>query len=188
MKQKTHNRLTGFFNDFRQFINKGNVLDMAVGVIVGGAFSKVVSSLVSDVITPLLGLLTGQVAFADLKWTLRAAEVAEDGTVIAEAITLGYGQFLQNVLDFLLVSSCIFFAVRIFAKLRAVQERLENDWKEKLAEKGTADAPTEAAAEEPAPAEAAPSELQPSAEALLLTEIRDLLKQSASRTTEDIHG
>ena len=89
---------------------------MAVGVIIGGAFSKIVSSLVNDVIMPLLGLLTGQVRFSDLTWTLRTAVTADDGTVLSEAITLGYGQFLQNVLDFLLVSSCIFFAVRIFAK------------------------------------------------------------------------
>ncbi len=175
--KKTKERVTGFFADFRQFINKGNVLDMAVGVIIGGAFSKIVSSLVNDVIMPLLGLLTGQVRFSDLTWTLRTAVTADDGTVLSEAITLGYGQFLQNVLDFLLVSSCIFFAVRIFAKLRAIQERLEAEWKEKLDEK-------EPAAASP-PAEAAPSEPQLSAEALLLTEIRDLLKPS--HIAEDTH-
>lgn len=173
---KNKRKISGFFADFRRFINKGNVLDMAVGVIIGGAFSKIVSSLVNNVIMPLLGLLTEQVRFSDLAWTLRDAVTADDGSVMSEAIALGYGQFLQNVLDFLLVSSCIFFAVRIFAKLRAIQDRLEAEWKEKFDEK---EAP-----ETHPPAEAAPSERELSAEALLLTEIRDLLKPS--QPSEDI--
>ena len=82
-RKKTKERLSSFFADFRAFINKGNVVDMAIGVIIGGAFSKIVSSLVGDIIMPLLGLVTGQVSFTDLKLTLRAAEVAEDGTVVS---------------------------------------------------------------------------------------------------------
>mgnify|MGYP002524372713 CR=1 FL=1 len=123
-RKKTKERISGFFADFRAFINKGNVVDMAIGVIIGGAFSKIVSSLVGDIVMPLLGLVTGQVSFTDLKLTLRAAEVAEDGTVISEAVTMAYGQFLQNVLDFLLVAFCVFLAVRTISKLRAMEERL----------------------------------------------------------------
>ena len=131
-RKKTKERLSSFFADFRAFINKGNVVDMARGVIIGGAFSKIVSSLVGDIIMPLLGLVTGQVSFTDLKLTLRAAEVAEDGTVVFEAVTMAYGQFLQNVLDFLLVAFCVFLAVRTISKLHTMEERLSKELKEKL--------------------------------------------------------
>lgn len=164
--KKTKERISGFFADFRAFINKGNVVDMAIGVIIGSAFSKIVSSLVGDIIMPLLGLVTGQVSFTDLKLTLRAAETAEDGTVISEAVTMAYGQFLQNVLDFLLVAFCVFLAVRIISKLRAMEELLSKELKEKLSGKSS---------DEPNPTPE-PQDPTPSAETLLLTEIRDLLK------------
>ena len=106
-----------FLKDFKAFIMRGNVMDMAVGVIIGGAFSKIVSSLVNDVIMPLLGLLVGEVSFADLKWVMKAATVDEDGTVLTEAVTLNYGQFLQNIFDFLLIALCIFAAIRIVSNV-----------------------------------------------------------------------
>ena len=132
---------------------RGNVMDMAVGVIIGGAFSKIVSSLVNDVIMPLLGLLVGEVSFADLKWVMKAATVDADGTVLTEAITLNYGQFLQNVFDFLLIALCIFAAIRIVSN---VTKRLKKQ-------------------EEPKE-EAPIPEPEPTKEELLLTEIRDLLR------------
>ena len=106
-----------FLKDFKAFIMRGNVIDMAVGVIIGGAFSKIVSSLVNDVIMPLLGLLVGEVSFADLKWVMKAATVDADGTVLTEAVTLNYGQFLQNIFDFLLIALCIFAAIRIVSNV-----------------------------------------------------------------------
>ena len=142
-----------FIEEFKDFAFKGNVMDMAVGVIIGGAFSKIVSSLVNDVIMPLLGLLVGEVSFADLKWVMKAATVDEDGTVLTEAVTLNYGQFLQNIFDFLLIALCIFAAIRIVSN---VTKRLKKQ-----------EEPKE---EAPAP------EPEPTKEELLLTEIRDLLR------------
>lgn len=142
-----------FLKDFKAFIMRGNVIDMAVGVIIGGAFSKIVSSLVNDVIMPLLGLLVGEVSFADLKWVMKAATVDADGTVLTEAVTLNYGQFLQNIFDFLLIALCIFAAIRIVSN---VTKRLKKQ-----------EEPKE---EAPAP------EPEPTKEELLLTEIRDLLR------------
>lgn len=147
---------SGFLKDFKAFIMRGNVLDMAVGVIVGGAFSKIVSSLVNDVIMPLLGLIVGEVSFADLKLTMKAAELDTNGEAVKEAVTLNYGQFLQNIFDFLLIALCIFVAIRIISNLSKRLKKAEEEKKE----------------EAPAPA----PEPEPTKEELLLAEIRDLLR------------
>ena len=136
-----------FVKDFRDFINQGNVVDMAVGVIIGGAFGKIVSSLVSDVIMPLIGAVTGGISFSDIKYELTPA-VMENGEVIQEANTLNIGMFIDSIINFLIIALCIFTVIRILQKS-----------KEKFVH-------------EEAPAEEAPA---PSAEDLL-TEIRDLLK------------
>lgn len=136
-----------FVKDFRDFINQGNVVDMAVGVIIGGAFGKIVSSLVTDVIMPLIGAVTGGISFSDIKYELTPA-VMENGRVIQEANTLNIGMFIDSIINFLIIALCIFTVIRILQKS-----------KEKFVH-------------EEAPAEEAPA---PSAEDLL-TEIRDLLK------------
>ena len=89
-----------FLQDFKAFAMKGNVIDMAVGVVIGGAFGKIVSSLVANVIMPPIGLLVGGVNFTDLKWVMKAAEVGADGKEIAPAVSLDYGQFLQATFAF----------------------------------------------------------------------------------------
>ena len=94
-----------FLDEFKQFAMRGNVVDMAVGVIIGGAFGKIVSSLVSDIIMPPIGWLIGGVDFKDLKIALPANPLAPEG---AEPVSIGYGAFLQNVLDFLIIAFCIF--------------------------------------------------------------------------------
>ncbi|SDE08924.1 large-conductance mechanosensitive channel protein MscL [Peptococcus niger] len=136
-----------FVKDFRDFINQGNVVDMAVGVIIGGAFGKIVSSLVTDVIMPLIGAVTGGISFSDIKYELTPA-VMENGKVIQEANTLNIGMFIDSIINFLIIALCIFTVIRLLQKS-----------KEKFIH-------------EEAPAEEAPA---PSAEDLL-TEIRDLLK------------
>lgn len=136
-----------FVKDFRDFINQGNVVDMAVGVIIGGAFGKIVSSLVSDVIMPLIGAVTGGISFSDIKYELTPA-VMENGEVIQEANTLNIGMFIDSIINFLIIALCIFTVIRLLQKS-----------KEKFVHGE-------------APAEEAPA---PSAEDLL-TEIRDLLK------------
>lgn len=142
---------TSFIQEFKDFALKGNVMDMAVGVIIGGAFGKIVSSIVDNIIMPPIGVLTGGVDFTDLKLVIKDAVAAgtdEAGNAIeaVPAVTLNYGQFIQDVVDFLIIAICIFMIVKVAAKLNKKKE-------------------------EPAPA--AP---EPSAEEKLLTEIRDLLK------------
>jgi large conductance mechanosensitive channel len=102
--------------DFKEFAVKGNVVDLAVGVIIGAAFGKIVSSFVADVVMPPLGLLTGGVDFKDMAWTLRAAQGA------APAVTLKYGMFIQSVFDFFLVASAIFAMVQVIAKMKHADE------------------------------------------------------------------
>lgn len=137
-----------FIQDFKAFALKGNVVDMAVGVIIGGAFGKIVTSIVNNIIMPPIGVLTGGMDFTDLKIVLKDA-VKEGDQVVSEAVTLNYGQFIQDVVDFLIIAFCIFLMVKGIAALSRKKE-------EKPAE--------------PAPAP------EPSAEEKLLTEIRDLLK------------
>lgn len=137
-----------FIQDFKAFALKGNVVDMAVGVIIGGAFGKIVTSIVNNIIMPPIGVITGGVDFTDLKLTIKEA-VTEGEEVVQEAVTLNYGQFIQDVVDFLIIAFCIFLMVKGIAKLSRKKEE-----------------------EAPAPA----PEPEPSAEEKLLTEIRDLLK------------
>ena len=139
------------FKEFKEFISKGNVMDMAVGLVTGSAFTAIVTSLVNDVIMPAIGLLVGGLNFSDLKIVLRAA------TEEAEAVTLNYGSFIQAVVNFLIVAFVIFLVVKAMNKMRAAAEKLVKKEEEEKAE--------EAAAAEP-PADIA-----------LLTEIRDLLKK-----------
>lgn len=133
--------------EFKDFAMRGNVIDLAVGVIIGGAFGKIVASLVADVIMPPIGLLVGGVNFTDLKWDLKAAEVV-DGVEKA-AVTLNYGNFLQVTFDFIIVAFAIFMFIKGMNRLNRKKEE--------------------------APAPAAPP--APSKEELLLAEIRDLLKE-----------
>ncbi len=105
-----------FVKEFREFAMRGNVVDMAVGVIIGGAFGKIVSSLVGDVFMPVLGILTGGVDFKDLKITLAEA-VGE-----TPAVTLNYGAFIQNVFDFIIIAFAIFMMIKALNKLKKPAE------------------------------------------------------------------
>ncbi|GAA6943293.1 large-conductance mechanosensitive channel protein MscL [Helicobacter pylori] len=108
-----------FINEFREFAMRGNVVDMAVGVIIGGAFGKIVSSLVADVFMPVLGILTGGVDFKDLKITLADA-VGE-----TPAVTLNYGVFIQNVFDFIIIAFAIFMMIKALNKLKKPEEKVK---------------------------------------------------------------
>ena len=103
-------------NEFKDFAMRGNVIDMAVGIIIGGAFGKIVSSLVNDVVMPPIGMILGGVNFSDLAITLKAAE----GEV--EAVTVNYGAFVQTSLDFLIVAFVIFMAIKTMNKLKKKEE------------------------------------------------------------------
>ena len=108
-----------FIKEFREFAMRGNVVDMAVGVIIGGAFGKIVSSLVADVFMPVLGILTGGMDFKDLKITLADA-VGE-----TPAVTLNYGVFIQNVFDFIIIAFAIFMMIKALNKLKKPEEKLK---------------------------------------------------------------
>ena len=142
-----------FFAEFKEFIAKGNVLDMAVGVIVGGAFGKITSTLVANVITPLLAFIFNSPNTDALNITLRAADEAA-GT---EAIVLGLGTFIGAIIDFIVIAFVLFLVIKSFNKMRALAEAKKK-------------------AEEAEPEPEPEAEPEPSAEEKLLTEIRDLLK------------
>ena len=151
-------KTTGFMAEFRKFIARGNVMDMAVGVIIGGAFGKISTSLVNDVLMPAISMLTGGIDFTDWKLVLKEA-VVENGEEIAAAVSINYGAFLSTVLDFLIIAFAVFCLVKGVGRLQRRREE---------------------AAPPPAPPE-------PSAEEKLLTEIRDLLRQQ-SAGKEEAHG
>lgn len=131
--------MKGFMDEFKQFIARGSVMDLAVGVIIGGAFSAITTSLINDIIMPLLGIFTSSVSFADLSFTVNGAVIA-------------YGNFIQAVLNFLIMAFIVFCLVKALNKLHRKK----------------AEAPT-----------APPAPPQPTAEEKLLAEIRDLLKERA---------
>ena len=102
----------GFMQEFKEFAVKGNVVDMAVGVVIGGAFGKIVSSLVGDVIMPAVGVLTGGVDFKNLKLVLKEASEG------VEAVTINYGVFIQSIIDFLIIAFYIFVVIKMINKLK----------------------------------------------------------------------
>lgn len=124
-----------FFNEFKTFAMKGNVIDLAIGVIIGSAFSKIVSSLVNDMIMPLLGLVLGKISISDLAVTITSR-------LGGDPIIIKYGVFLQNIIDFIIIALSIFIALKFINKLMRRNEK----------------------------------EVKPTKEEVLLTEIRDLLK------------
>lgn len=108
-----------FIKEFREFAVKGNVVDMAVGIIIGAAFGKIVSSLVSDVVMPPIGVLIGGVNFSDL------ALVIKEATADSAAVTIAYGQFIQTILDFTIVAFAIFLMIKVINKLKREEAPVE---------------------------------------------------------------
>lgn len=139
-----------FLSDFKEFAMKGNVVDMAVGVIVGGAFGKIVSSLVNDIIMPVISLVTGGSGYENLKYVIKAGSPATaDGVAAVEEVAINYGTFIMNIVDFLIIAFSIFVALRVVMKFKKKEEG--------------APAPTP----------------EPTKEEVLLTEIRDILKNQS---------
>lgn len=111
-KSEKKNMIMNEVNEFKKFISRGNVVDMAVGVIVGGAFGKIVTSLVNDVLMPLIGTLMGGINFSDLSIKIKDA-------------TIAYGLFVQSIVDFLIIAVCIFAMVKVFEKFKHKEEKKE---------------------------------------------------------------
>ncbi len=108
----------GIIKEFKEFISRGSVVDLAVGVVIGAAFGRIVTSMVDGIVMPLVGLALGGVKFSDLAITLREAQVDAAGAEIAPALVLAYGAFLQTVIDFLLVALAIFLFLKAYNRLR----------------------------------------------------------------------
>jgi large conductance mechanosensitive channel len=138
--------------EFKEFAMRGNIVDMAVGIIIGSAFGKIISSVVSDILMPPIGMAIGRVDVKDFKLVLlkAAPAVTEGGQIVKQAVTevaIKYGMFIQTIIDFLIVAFCIFLVIKVMNRLKKKEE------------------------EKPAPPAA------PTKEEILLTEIRDLLKE-----------
>ena len=111
-KESKKNMIMKEVNEFKTFISRGNVVDMAVGVIIGGAFGKIVTSLVNDVLMPLIGTLMGGVNFSGLSIKIKDASIA-------------YGLFIQSIIDFLIIAVCIFTMIKVFEKFKVKEEKTE---------------------------------------------------------------
>lgn len=135
--------MKAIFDEFKVFAMRGNVVDLAIAVVIGAAFGKIVTSFTNDIIMPILGLLTGGIDFSAMAWTLKEA------TDTAEAVTMGYGLFINSVISFLIIAFAVFVVMKQINRMKKQEE--------------------EAPAEPPQPS-------QPSSEEVLLAEIRDLLK------------
>ena len=150
MSEKKTSGIKKFFDEFKAFAMRGNVLDMAVGVVIGGAFGKITSSLVGDIIMPLISMLTGGIDFSAWKWVLKEA-VMEGAEVVTPEVAVNYGSLIAVILDFIIIAFVVFCMVK---SINRMHEKLTG------------------------PAEPEPEkEPEPTKEELLLTEIRDLLKE-----------
>ena len=141
-----------FLNEFKDFAMKGIVVDMAVGVIIGAAFGKIVTSLVNDVIMPAIGMLTGGINFSDHKWVIQQA-VKSGEEIVTPEVAITWGAFVQTVFDFVIIAFCIFVAIKFINKLKR----------------------------EPEPAPEAPATPAAPTQEELLAEIRDLLKKEVEK-------
>ncbi|MEO6884290.1 MAG: large-conductance mechanosensitive channel protein MscL [Bacteroidia bacterium] len=133
--------------EFKDFALKGSALDLAVGVVIGAAFGKIVTSIVSDVLMPPIGLLLGGVNFTDIKWKMKDAVIDATGKILKPAVTMNLGNFIQAIIDFTIVAFCVFMLVKAINSMSKKKDEV--------------------------PAAPAP----PPAQEVLLTEIRDLLKK-----------
>jgi len=147
-----------FMNEFKAFAMRGNVIDMAVGVVIGGAFGKITTSIVNDIIMPLISILTGGVDFSEWKIVLKEAVLDASGAEVAKEVAITYGNTIAIILDFIIIAFAIFCMVKAINTVREKAEAAKKKEEEEAK-----------AAEEAAPP-------APSAEEVLLTEIRDLLK------------
>ena len=141
-----------FFEEFKAFAMRGNVIDMAVGVVIGGAFGKITTSIVNDIIMPLVSMLTGGIDFSEWKWVLKKAVLDAEGVVTSAEVAVNFGNTIAIVVDFIIIAFAVFCMVKAINSLHRKKE------------------------EEPAPAPEPEPIPEPSAEEKLLTEIRDLLK------------
>lgn len=167
--------MKNFWKEFKKFITRGNVVDLAVAVVVGGAFGKITTSLVNDIILPLIGMATGGVNISSLKWVIRPAVVV-DGVETVTETAIRYGQFIQSVVDFLVIALFIFIALRLIMRARNVIGDISEKEKRRLFKKnktkGDKNTPAPELATENAPAP------KPETTDDILKDIRTLLQSN----------
>ena len=195
--------MKNFFAEFKKFITRGNVVDMAIGVAVAGAFTKIVNAFTNGFVSPIVGLITGGANLTDQKWILREAEmqILEDGTekVVSPEVAFLWGNFVQMIIDFLIIAFVLFVVMKTFNKISSKAKEINEDIKDNIksakvkeAEEAAAKAEAEKKAAEEAAAKAAAEKSEAEKQAQLaacqaqiactenteklLTEIRDLLK------------
>ncbi|WP_017733459.1 large-conductance mechanosensitive channel protein MscL [Nafulsella turpanensis] len=141
------------YQEFKEFAVKGNMLDLAIGIIIGTAFTKIVNTLVQSVLMPALGMMVGSFDFKYLQWVLKEGELDADGNEVVAPVIIKYGEFIQAAFDFFIIAVVVFAFVKLI-----------NGWKRKADDPGNKEIPT-------------PKEIQ------LLSEIRDLLKKDQSTSS-----
>ena len=144
-----------FFSEFKTFAMRGNVIDLAVGVVIGGAFGKITTSIVNDIIMPFISMITGGINFADWKWVLKEAVVDAEGAVTAAEVAVNYGNTIAIILDFIIIAFAVFCLVK---GINSLHRKKEEEIVEEIVEE-------------------IPAEPEPTKEELLLAEIRDILKE-----------
>jgi large conductance mechanosensitive channel len=121
--------VSGFAKEFREFITRGSVIDMAIGIIIGGIFGKIVTSLVNDVLMPPIGLLLAKIDFRDLKWLIRepVKDAADPAKILSPGVTISYGAFINTVIDFIIAAFVIFLLIKVINRVRRAPEATTRD-------------------------------------------------------------
>lgn len=165
-KDKHKLKTKTFFQGFKDFITRGNILDLAIGVVVGGAFGKITTSLVNDIIMPPIGLLIGKVDFKDLVWVLKEATLDAQGEILNPEVAIRYGMFIMVIIEFIIIAFSIYAVVNLIIRRREFLAKIEAEEK----------ALKEAEEKKEKEAEEAKKKAEVKEEILLLREIRDELK------------
>lgn len=176
VKKEKKNRIKGFFTEFKEFISRGNIMTMAVGIIIGGAFNAIVSSLVKDIIMPPVSLLLGD-EVSQLKWILQPEVLGVDGEILQNEIAMTWGVFVQAIINFLLVAFALFLMIKVMnsfhKQAELLKQQLMSDEEKKALEEAAAAEEARSAEEA---AKAAEEAARPSEEVVLLREIVAQLK------------
>ncbi len=180
--KKAGKRTKKFFEEFKAFANKGNAIDLAVGVVIGTAFTKIVNSLVSGLIMPLISVITGGADVSDWKWVIEEAVYDAEGILLEAEVAFQYGIVIQAIIDFIIIAFVVFLIVKLLNSARKLGEEAKSKAAEIIdkidGEEDVKEEVEEVVATEPAPEEVAPVEEENKEDVTeLLKEIRDLLKK-----------
>ena len=184
-EEKIKKGFGSFFADFKKFISKGNIIDLSVAVVIGAAFNKIVSSLVNDIIMPLISLITGGASVADWKWVIKEATYDAAGTLLTAETAFRYGVFLQAIIDFLIVAFTIFIILKIIVNSQRGFDKFSKKMK-KAIKKAMKEGDEETAKQiVEAQVAAAPAPVKIESQEDILKDIRELLRAQNARKQND---